>query len=259
MPNKHLGEYAGCMTSRPEKGTAPIPAKESRPKEVDGESLADEPKGNGLIVGGPLLPEQSARLTECEAVIGGAHDRALAAMEKAVFQSSIEIGNALLEIRNARLYRQGYNTFERYCRQRWDMSKTTANRFIQAVQVIENLTPTGVIPTHERQLRPLTKLEPEQQRKVWRIATAKNSEPPAWQVELIVQKLFHSAEEPHKEQLNEDAIQREEPPPAQAESSQTSPPGDCLSPNAVQPAADLGRDPTRLLVLRQPDHMEVAT
>lgn len=37
-------------------------------------------------------------------------------------------------------------------------------------QVNENLTPTGVKPTHESQLRPLSRLEPEQQQEAWQKA-----------------------------------------------------------------------------------------
>jgi hypothetical protein len=53
------------------------------------------------------------------------------------------------------------------------MSKTNANRLIQSSEVIENLTPIGVIeeniilPTSERQVRPLTVLEPGEQVEVW--------------------------------------------------------------------------------------------
>ncbi len=47
------------------------------------------------------------------------------------------------------------------------MSKTNANRLIDAAETVQNLAPFGVTPTHERQVRPLASLEPEQQRAVW--------------------------------------------------------------------------------------------
>jgi hypothetical protein len=53
-----------------------------------------------------------------------------------------------LEIRDSRLYRQEFDTFEDYCRERWKMSKTNANRLIDAAEVATNVTPIGVIPTH---------------------------------------------------------------------------------------------------------------
>ena len=48
------------------------------------------------------------------------------------------------------------------------MSKTNANRLICSANVIENLTPVGVIqPTSERQARPLTRLSAPLQKEVW--------------------------------------------------------------------------------------------
>jgi hypothetical protein len=61
-----------------------------------------------------------------------------------------------------RPYRASYRTFEDYCREHWQFSKAHANRMIDAAaEVTNNLTPMGVIPTNERQLRPLAGLEPE--------------------------------------------------------------------------------------------------
>ena len=48
-------------------------------------------------------------LAECEDVI----NRGLATF--------VEVGNALLRIRDERLYRAEFGTFEAYCRQRWQM------------------------------------------------------------------------------------------------------------------------------------------
>ncbi len=65
-------------------------------------------------------------------------------------------GNALLEIRESRLYRQSHATFEDYCRERWQLSKRHANRLIESVDVISNLgTMVPTLPTSERQVRPL--------------------------------------------------------------------------------------------------------
>ncbi len=82
----------------------------------------------------------------------------------------VSVGNALLEIRDSRLYRQQFPTFEAYCRERWGMVQRHANRLIQAAEVVENLQtgPIGPTPQTESQARPLTRLEPEVQREVWR-------------------------------------------------------------------------------------------
>jgi hypothetical protein len=104
-----------------------------------------------------LSPAESSRRAELEEVV----ERGLATF--------VEVGNALLEIRDSRLYRNTHSTFEKYCRDQWDISKTHANRLINAAGVVANLKrhQVGVMPTHESQVRPLTSLEPEQQRKVW--------------------------------------------------------------------------------------------
>lgn len=104
----------------------------------------------------------------------------------------VDVGMALLEIRDSRLYRTTHGTFEDYCRERWGMSKPHATRLIVAAEVTANLVPMGTIPTTERQARPLTVLEPEQQREAWRVAveTAPDGRMTAAHVESTVCSLF---------------------------------------------------------------------
>jgi len=83
----------------------------------------------------------------------------------------VQVGNALLEIRDSRLYRQQFQTFEAYCRERWGMVQRHANRLIAAAETVGILGPMGPTPTTERQARPLTRLEPEVQREVWQAVT----------------------------------------------------------------------------------------
>ena len=42
----------------------------------------------------------------------------------------IEVGKALLAIRDAKLYRKTHKTFEAYCRDRWEMSRPRAYQLI---------------------------------------------------------------------------------------------------------------------------------
>jgi hypothetical protein len=70
---------------------------------------------------------------------------------------------ALLTIRNERLYRADYSTFEEYCVKLWGMKRHYANRLIGAVGVIDNLGPIGPIPVTESQARSITRLEPKEQ------------------------------------------------------------------------------------------------
>lgn len=100
--------------------------------------------------------DESHELERCEVVI------------KQGLQTFIKVGQALMTIREKRLYRIGFKTFEDYCVERWSMDKRHANRLIQASETISNLGPIGpVIPQTESQVRPLTSLEPEIQKEVW--------------------------------------------------------------------------------------------
>lgn len=104
-----------------------------------------------------LTTTEEETLRECETVI----ERGL--------KTFYEVGTALLTIRDNRLYRVEYRTFEDYCRKRWQMDRHYAHRVIDAAQVAENLLPMGNIPDNERQARPLTELEPDEQRIVWTV------------------------------------------------------------------------------------------
>jgi len=79
-----------------------------------------------------------------------------------------EIGLALSQIRDQRLYRENYKTFEEYCITRWEMSRRSAYQLISAATVVENVRNCAqILPLNEAQARPLTALPPEQQREAW--------------------------------------------------------------------------------------------
>jgi hypothetical protein len=80
------------------------------------------------------------------------------------------VGKALKEIRESRLYRRvGFSSFEDYTKRRWDLGKSHAYRLIEASDVIDNVSPIGeVLPQNESQARALMKLDPFNQRKVWK-------------------------------------------------------------------------------------------
>ncbi len=91
--------------------------------------------------------------------------RTLAQLEAIIergLQTYIEVGEALLEIRDGRLYRQsGYGAFEAYCRERWGWSRRYANYQIQAAKVAVNLG--TIVPKNEAQARELAALTSEEQ------------------------------------------------------------------------------------------------
>ncbi|BAY66664.1 hypothetical protein NIES22_68080 (plasmid) [Calothrix brevissima NIES-22] len=84
-----------------------------------------------------------------------------------------EIGQALRQIQDQRLYRQDYKNFEEYCITRWEMSRRSAYQLIEAASVYENVRHGAqILPANERQARPLTVLPPEKQREAWNKAVS---------------------------------------------------------------------------------------
>jgi len=79
---------------------------------------------------------------------------------------------ALMEIRDKGLYRDvlGYQTFEEYCRVKWDMKRTYAYYMIESAKVVENVHHGEQIPMTESQTRPLARLDPEKQKEAWQMA-----------------------------------------------------------------------------------------
>ena len=51
----------------------------------------------------------------------------------------LEVGKALREIRDGRLYKKSYSSFEEYCQMRWGMARRTAYNYIEAVDYVESV------------------------------------------------------------------------------------------------------------------------
>jgi len=81
-----------------------------------------------------------------------------------------QTGKSLREVRDEQLYRElMFESFNAYLKSRWDMGRSQAYRLIEASRVIDNLSPIGdVLPENEAQLRPLTSLTLNDQRRIWR-------------------------------------------------------------------------------------------
>lgn len=86
-------------------------------------------------------------------------------------QTFVDVGNALLAIRDEHLYRP-HQTFEEYCQERWHMTRGYANELIRAANVVKNLDgiPSNTLPQTPHQVRPLATLAPEDQRAAWQEA-----------------------------------------------------------------------------------------
>ena len=127
-----------------------------------------------------ITDAETSRLVECEAVI----ERGL--------KTFVDVGNALLEIRDSRLYRAEFDTFEDYCRERWNMSRPRAYQFIEAAGLISNLsTIVDILPQTESQARPLTSLPAETQVIAWQraVETAPEGKITAAHVQAVVDEI----------------------------------------------------------------------
>ena len=105
-----------------------------------------------------LTTTDTTRLRECEDKI----DRSL--------RSFVDIGDALLEIRESRLYRDEHTTFERYCQARWNITKSRANQLISASRLVQNLENTGAagaLPSSESVARELQRVDDARVDDVW--------------------------------------------------------------------------------------------
>ena len=111
------------------------------------------------------------------------------------------VGIALQTIKERKLYREGFKTFEDYCRAKWAMGRTYAHYLVNGSQVAANLfTRVNILqPINEKQIRPLTVLEPEQQCEVWEeaVRSADGKIVTFKQVKALVKELTAPAPEPN--------------------------------------------------------------
>lgn len=87
-------------------------------------------------------------------------------------KSFIDVGHALMAIRDRKLYTDVHETFEGYCKQRWEFSASRARQLIgatNAAKVIQSVTTGNTLnPPNERVARELAAVDGErQQADVW--------------------------------------------------------------------------------------------
>jgi hypothetical protein len=124
------------------------------------------------------------RLAELEAVI------------EAGLQTFVEVGAALLEIRDGRLYRETHASFEAYCRERWNFTGRRGRQLIAAAEV------GTVVPIeNEAQARELAPLldDPDQLRLAWAEALT-NGAPTAAKVREAVERHITREKTPEQQQ-----------------------------------------------------------
>jgi hypothetical protein len=83
----------------------------------------------------------------------------------------------LAAIRDKKLYRAEFQTFEEYCLERWEMDVRTVTGLVSAAMFAQNVIgPIGPIPQREPHIRPLLeKLDNDKDREhVWGRVLARN-------------------------------------------------------------------------------------
>lgn len=112
--------------------------------------------GHAPIGAEVLSREEGIALSACEERI----ERGLATF--------IDVGLALAEIREARLYRIAHDTFENYCRARWGFNDRRASQYIQAADLASTIVEAGLpAPQNEGQARALGQVAEEKRAEVW--------------------------------------------------------------------------------------------
>src|SRR5579859_5415921 len=92
---------------------------------------------------------ESRRLQACEKII------------RSGLKSFLEVGKALVEIAESRLYRATHSSFRDYCRDKWGMSREHAYRFVRASEAVASLpAECGQLVTVESQARELALIKP---------------------------------------------------------------------------------------------------
>jgi hypothetical protein len=130
-------------------------------------------------------------------------------LERKVERAFFEAGKALAELRDRKLYRSTHSTFEEYCKDRFGYNRSRSYQLIDAAIVVDNLHKcpqiVDILPTAEGQVRPMTKLEPQQQQEVWQSAVeASGGKVPTGRVvKDVVQRIMERTRVPNTYQIGE--------------------------------------------------------
>ncbi|MHC5614433.1 MAG: hypothetical protein ACYTXA_26455 [Nostoc sp.] len=130
-------------------------------------------------------------------------------LERRVERAFFEAGKALAELRDRRLYRSTHSTFEEYCLDRFGYNRSRSYQLVDAAIVVDNLQKcpqfVDILPTAEGQVRPMTKLEPQEQQEAWlkAVELAGGKVPTGRIVKDVVQRIMESTQVPNTYQISE--------------------------------------------------------
>jgi hypothetical protein len=165
--------------------------------------LLDDPLPDTI----PLTAQEKVRFTELEAIV------------ETHLETFLSVGRALAEIRNRRLYRELYGTWEDYCTRKWGFGYSRANELIRSTEIAEGLlagpaAPDGDAPLpadlSPAALRPLQRLEPALANSCWRLA-CRVGKPTSY----TVGKIVRAVEQAVSQGTNGSGSAKSTPPPSE--------------------------------------------
>lgn len=130
-----------------------------------------------------LTATERATLAQCECEIDAGR------------RAWVATGRALRTVRDAKLYREAFGTFDEYVARRWTMPRSTAYQYMDGSAALENVRDRGHFEqVPETHVRPLTKLDPEQQREAWTMSCAAAPKDDAGAPRLTAKIVAHAVE-----------------------------------------------------------------
>ncbi|MEQ2005159.1 MAG: hypothetical protein ABMA26_00055 [Limisphaerales bacterium] len=162
QPGPEEPTRAGEKTPEDPTGTGEIPSATRQRKKR--QTVANQAADKATVGTTLTLIEQEQRLIQLETIVENG------------FTTLWEMGKAMLEIRDTKLYVKRYKTFERYCEQRWAKHRSRCYQLMDAAEVQQNLsmsTQVDISELTEKHCRELVKLKkPADQRTAWKEAAA---------------------------------------------------------------------------------------
>ncbi|MCC5653854.1 AAA family ATPase, partial [Nostoc sp. XA013] len=130
-------------------------------------------------------------------------------LERKVERAFFEAGKALAQLRDRILYRSTHKTFDEYCLDRFAYNRSRSYQLVDAAVIVDNLQKcpqiVDILPTAEGQVRPMTKLEPQEQQEAWlkAVELAGGKVPTGRIVKNVVQRIMERTKVPNTYQLGE--------------------------------------------------------
>lgn len=113
-----------------------------------------------------------------------AHNEAIIAHGQQTF---VAVGNALAAIRDGKLYRANFKTFDAYCRERWNFKRNYANKLIASAAVVPDLGTNVPLPSSEAVAREVARVPSDKRAEVWQEAVERSGgKPTAAEVKAVV-------------------------------------------------------------------------